>query len=138
MGGERRANAGRLPRSLEHRHTGAMVGTRLVSTSAGAVEILHVPGDRSAVLFFPGGHCRAATDCGRSLYAGLGHEVVSFSRPGYGGTRVGRLTAAEFTPLVGRCVNSSGFHRSLPLWGFRSGDCRRCTSLLAAGRACSA
>ncbi|MCR2811076.1 MULTISPECIES: alpha/beta hydrolase [unclassified Microbacterium] len=85
-----------------------MVGTRLVSTSAGAVEILHVPGDRSAVLFFPGGHCRATTDCGRSLYAGLGHEVISFSRPGYGGTRVGRLTAAEFTPLVGEVCEQLG------------------------------
>ena len=78
-----------------------MVVAQLVTTSAGVVEVVHVPGERPPVLFFPGGHCRAATDCGWSLYAGLGHEVVSFSRPGYGGTRVGRLTAAEFTPLVG-------------------------------------
>lgn len=85
-----------------------MVGTRLVSVSAGVVEILHVPGDRSAVLFFPGGHCRAAADCGRSLYAGLGYEVVSFSRPGYGGTRVGRLTAAEFASLAGEVCEQLG------------------------------
>jgi pimeloyl-ACP methyl ester carboxylesterase len=77
-----------------------MVAAQLVMTSAGAVEVVHVPGERPPVLFFPGGHCRAATDCGWSLYAALGREVVSFSRPGYGGTRVGRLTAAEFSPLV--------------------------------------
>nr|WP_127476536.1 alpha/beta hydrolase [Microbacterium sulfonylureivorans] len=34
------------------------------------------------------------------MYTALGHEVISFSRPGYGGTRVGRLSAAEFTPIV--------------------------------------
>lgn len=65
------------------------------------MEVLHVPGERPPVLFFPGGHSRAETDCGWSLYAELGHEVVSFSRPGYGRTRVGRLGAAEFSPLVG-------------------------------------
>ena len=81
---------------------------RLVLTSAGTVEIVHIPGERPPVLFFPGGHCSAATDCGWSLYAGLGHEVVSFSRPGYGGTRVGRLSAAEFTPLVGEVCEQFG------------------------------
>ena len=85
-----------------------MVGARLVLTSAGTVEIVHIPGERPPVLFFPGGHCSAATDCGWSLYAGLGHEVVSFSRPGYGGTRVGRLSAAEFTPLVGEVCEQFG------------------------------
>jgi len=34
------------------------------------------------------------------LYTELGHEVVAFSRPGYGGTRVGPLDAAEFIPAV--------------------------------------
>jgi len=77
-----------------------MVQPRLVATTGGAVEVLHVPGERPPVLFFPGGHSRAQTDCGWSLYAELGHEVVSFSRPGYGSTRVGRLSAAEFAPLV--------------------------------------
>jgi pimeloyl-ACP methyl ester carboxylesterase len=85
-----------------------MVGAQLVMTSAGVVEVVHVPGERPPVVFFPGGHCRAATDCGWSLYAGSGHEVVSFSRPGYGGTRVGRLTAAEFTPLVGEVCEHLG------------------------------
>lgn len=72
------------------------------------MEILHLPGERSPVLFFPGGHCRATTDCGWSLYAGLGYGVVSFSRPGYGGTRVGRLSAAEFAPLVGEVCEHLG------------------------------
>ena len=85
-----------------------MVGTQLVMTSGGVVEILHVPGKRPPVLFFPGGHCGAATDCGWSLYTGLGHEVVSFARPGYGGTRVGRLSAAEFAPLVSEVCTQLG------------------------------
>ncbi|MGC5224742.1 nucleotide disphospho-sugar-binding domain-containing protein [Micromonospora sp. DT81.3] len=89
-------------------HTDSMVRPQLFSTSAGVVEIVHLPGERPGVLFFPGGHCRAATDCGWSLYTALGYEVVSFSRPGYGGTRVGRLTAAEFTPLVGEVCEELG------------------------------
>ena len=85
-----------------------MAGAQLVRTTGGPVEVVHVPGERPPVVFFPGGHCRAATDCGWSLYAGLGHQVVSFSRPGYGGTRVGRLTAAAFTPLVGEVCEQLG------------------------------
>lgn len=69
---------------------------------------MHVPGDLPPVLFFPGGHCPAAADCGWSRYAELGHGVVSFSRPGYGGTRVGSLSAAEFTPLVREVCEQSG------------------------------
>jgi pimeloyl-ACP methyl ester carboxylesterase len=77
-----------------------MTETRIVSTSGGPVEVALVPGHRTPVLFFPGGHCSAAVDTGWDLYTELGYGVVSFSRPGYGGTRVGALTAAEFTPLV--------------------------------------
>jgi pimeloyl-ACP methyl ester carboxylesterase len=77
-----------------------MPATRFVSTTAGPVEIVQVPGERPPVLFFPGGHCSAGCDCGWSLYTESGHSVVSFSRPGYGGTRVGPLSAAEFAPLV--------------------------------------
>jgi pimeloyl-ACP methyl ester carboxylesterase len=78
-----------------------MVETRIVSTSAGPVEIVQVPGERPPVLFFPGGHCSARSDCGWGLYTGSGHAVIAFSRPGYGRTRVGPLSAAEFAPLVG-------------------------------------
>ncbi|HZW40678.1 MAG TPA: alpha/beta hydrolase, partial [Agromyces sp.] len=77
-----------------------MTETRIVSTSAGPVEIVQVPGRRPPVLFFPGGHCSARCNCGWDLYTESGHGVVSFSRPGYGGTRVGPLSAAEFAPLV--------------------------------------
>jgi len=77
-----------------------MAETRTVSTSGGLVEILEVPGVRPPVLFFPGGHCSAGCDCGWGLYTASGHAVVSFSRPGYGGTRVGPLSPAEFAPLV--------------------------------------
>jgi pimeloyl-ACP methyl ester carboxylesterase len=74
--------------------------TRIVETSAGEVEVLWVPGERPAVLFFPGGHCSARSDCGWSVYADMGYAVLSFSRPGYGATKVGALRAADFTPLV--------------------------------------
>jgi len=79
---------------------GVVPRTRLISTSAGAVEIMHLQGERPPVLFFPGGHCSATADCGWRLYTEVGHGVVSFSRPGYGGTQVGPLSAAEFSPLV--------------------------------------
>jgi pimeloyl-ACP methyl ester carboxylesterase len=42
------------------------------------------------------------------LYTELGHEVVAFSRPGYGGTRVDPLNAAEFTPLVRQVCEQLG------------------------------
>lgn len=77
-----------------------MAETRIVSTSRGPVEIVELPGERPLVLFFPGGHCSAGCDCGWRLYTASGHGVVSFSRPGYGGTRVGPLSPAEFAPLV--------------------------------------
>jgi len=77
-----------------------MTETRIVSTSGGPVEVTLVPGSRPPVLFFPGGHCSATVDTGWDLYTDSGYGIVSFSRPGYGGTRVGGLTTAEFTPLV--------------------------------------
>jgi pimeloyl-ACP methyl ester carboxylesterase len=69
---------------------------------------MYVPGDKPAVLFFPGGHCSAASDCGWSLYTSEGHGVLAFSRPGYGKTDVGRLNAAEFVPAVAECCEYLG------------------------------
>jgi pimeloyl-ACP methyl ester carboxylesterase len=63
------------------------------------------------VIFFPGGHCSAASDCGWELYTGAGHRLVSFSRPGYGRTAVGPLHAAEFVPAVAQCCASLGIDR---------------------------
>ena len=80
--------------------TGGMVETHLVSTSAGLVEVVQVPGEKPPVLFFPGGHCSAQCECGWDLYAALGHGIVSFSRPVYGRTRVGALSPGAFAPLV--------------------------------------
>ncbi|WP_448006835.1 alpha/beta fold hydrolase [Agromyces bauzanensis] len=77
-----------------------MPETRIVATSAGPVEIVQVPGERPPVLFFPGGHCSARCNCGWDLYTESGHGVVSFSRPGYGASRVGPLSAESFAPLV--------------------------------------
>ena len=77
-----------------------MIDTRIVSTSLGDVEIAVIEGRLPPVLFFPGGHCPADIDCGWDLYTRLGHGVVSFSRPGYGRTQVGDLTAAQFVPAI--------------------------------------
>jgi len=60
------------------------------------------------VLVFPGGHTTAATPLGSDLYADLGHRVLAFSRPGYGRTDVGPLTAAEFVPAVAEVCRELG------------------------------
>lgn len=87
-----------------------MTITQVVPTTAGPVEVTRTAGDRPAVLFFPGGHCRSWTDCGQSVYTALGHDVISFSRPGYGRTRVGPMTAAEFTEVVREVCTLIGVH----------------------------
>jgi len=73
---------------------------QVVSTSYGPVEVQLTEGTLPPVLFMPGGHCSAATPAGQVIYRELGHEVVSFSRPGYGATDVGPLTAAEFVSTI--------------------------------------
>jgi pimeloyl-ACP methyl ester carboxylesterase len=74
--------------------------TRVVETSVGAVEIGLAPGVGEVVLCFPGGHTTAATPLCAGLYAELGYRPLTFSRPGYGLTDVGDLTAAEFVPAI--------------------------------------
>jgi pimeloyl-ACP methyl ester carboxylesterase len=77
--------------------------TRLIRTRLGTVEVTYLPGNKPAVLFFPGGHCSAASDCGWNLYTSESHGVMAFSRPGYGRTAVGHLNAVEFVPAVAEC-----------------------------------
>ncbi len=73
----------------------------MVPTRLGDVEVaLSGSGERGDVLVFPGGHATATTALGSDLYTDLGYRVLSFSRPGYGRTRVGSLMAAEFVPAV--------------------------------------
>jgi len=84
-----------------------MTGVEIVSTSLGEVEIARVA-TGPPVLFFPGGHCSAISDCGWELYTSLGHSIVSFSRPGYGRTRVGDLSGAEFVPAVEEVCDALG------------------------------
>lgn len=84
----------------------------MIPTRLGAVEVTYQPGDQPPVLFFPGGHCSAASDCGSSLYTSLGYGVLSFSRPGYGATKVGRLSAAEFVPSVAECCERLGIDQT--------------------------
>ena len=70
-------------------------------TSLGPVEVaLCGPSRGAAVLVFPGGHTTAATPLGSDLYTDLGYRVLAFSRPGYGRTGVGPLTAGEFVPAI--------------------------------------
>lgn len=74
--------------------------SEVVGTRRGDVEVRVIDGQRGTVLFFPGGHCSAVVDCGWESYTRLGYRVVAFSRPGYGRTAVGDLTAAQFVPAV--------------------------------------
>ncbi len=73
----------------------------MVDTSLGPVEVALTSGGGDAVvLVFPGGHTTAATPIGTDLYTDLGYRVLTFSRPGYGCTKVGALAAAEFVPAI--------------------------------------
>ena len=63
---------------------------------------------RPVVICFPGGHATAATELGTDMYADLGYRVLSFSRPGYGRTQVGDLTAAEFSSVVAEVCERLG------------------------------
>ncbi|RJU03292.1 alpha/beta hydrolase [Arthrobacter frigidicola] len=98
-----------------------MDGVQVAGTSLGDVEILYLPGVKPPVLFFPGGHCRAGSDCGWSLYTSLGYGVLAFSRPGYGRTDVGPLTAAEFLPAVAGSARRLGIERATAAVGVSFG-----------------
>jgi len=67
-----------------------------VATPSGPVEVADHGGSGRPVLFFPGGHSSATTPTGAELYSELGLRPLVFSRPGYGATSVGDLSAAEF------------------------------------------
>ena len=79
-----------------------------MDTCLGPVEVALTPGEGEAVLFFPGGHATAATPLCTDLYTDLGYRVLVFSRPGYGRTNVGPLTAAEFIPAIARVCERLG------------------------------
>ena len=93
----------------------------IVSTGFGPVEVVRSLGNGPVVLFFPGGHCSAATPIGADLYAELGFDVIVFSRPGYGRTDVGQLSAAEFVPAVRECCKSLGITRAAAVIGVSFG-----------------
>jgi pimeloyl-ACP methyl ester carboxylesterase len=98
-----------------------MVVTQVLPTRLGPVEVAHLPGPKPPVLFFPGGHCPAAGDCGWSLYTDAGHALVAFSRPGYGRTDVGRLNAGEFVPAVSDCCDLLGVGETAAVVGVSFG-----------------
>ena len=101
-----------------------MVVSQVLSTRLGAVEVVHLPGDKPPVLFFPGGHCSAVSDCGWSLYRDAGHALLAFSRPGYGRTAVGRLNAGEFVPALIDCCHLLGVRHTAAAWACPLGDFR--------------
>jgi pimeloyl-ACP methyl ester carboxylesterase len=77
------------------------VGAQRVPTRLGPVEVAQSSGSAERhVLLFPGGHCTAVTPVGQDVYEELGFRVTTVSRPGYGATSVGPLTAAQFVPAV--------------------------------------
>jgi len=98
-----------------------MVLSQVLTTRLGPVEVMYLPGDKPPVFFFPGGHCRAASDCGWRLYTDLGHGLLAFSRPGYGRTMVGRLNASEFVPAVSDCCDLLGVSRTAGVVGVSFG-----------------
>ena len=96
--------------------------TQVVTTSLGPVEVsLAGPLGGAAVLVFPGGHCSAATPLGLDLYTDLGFRVVTFSRPGYGRTKVGPLMAAEFVPAVAEVCDALGISEAAATVGISFG-----------------
>lgn len=109
-----------------------MAGTQIVTTSAGPVEIRYLPSGKAPLLVFPGGHCSAATPTGEEIYADLGYGVVCFSRPGYGRTEVGALTAAEFVPLIVEVSRQLGIERTSGVVGVSFGGLQAIHTALAA------
>ncbi len=94
----------------------------MVSTSNGPVEVsLTGPDGGDVVLVFPGGHCSAATPVGSDLYTSRGLRALSFSRPGYGRTDVGPLTAAEFVPAVAQVCDGLGIRGAAAAAGISFG-----------------
>jgi pimeloyl-ACP methyl ester carboxylesterase len=83
--------------------------TRVVDSSAGPVEVALAPGVGEVVVLFPGGHATAATPLCADLYADLGYRPLTFSRPGYGRTDVGELTAVEFVPVIAEVCERLAF-----------------------------
>lgn len=93
-----------------------------METSLGAVEIALTPeSGGAAVLVFPGGHTTAATPLGADIYTDLGYQVLTFSRPGYGRTQVGALTAAEFVRCVAEVCDRVGVARAAATVGISFG-----------------
>ena len=97
------------------------MGTRVVDTLLGPVEVALSPGVGETVLFFPGGHTTAATPVGTDVYTDLGYRALSFSRPGYGRTNVGALTAAEFVPAIAQVCDSLGIAEAAATVGLSFG-----------------
>jgi pimeloyl-ACP methyl ester carboxylesterase len=58
---------------------------------------------------------------GSDLYTDLGFRVVTFSRPGYGGTDVGPLMAAEFVPAVAEVCDGLGISEAAATVGISFG-----------------
>jgi pimeloyl-ACP methyl ester carboxylesterase len=103
------------------RHHEYMAGTQIVDTGGGPVEVHYVTGKKPPVLVFPGGHATAETPIGEHIYSQLGFGVLRFSRPGYGGTEVGPITAGEFTKLVVETCRRLGVERSAAAVGVSFG-----------------
>ena len=91
------------------------------------------PGGGAVVLVFPGGHCSAGTPLGADLYTELGFRVLTFSRPGYGRTRVGPLMAAEFVPAVAEVCDELGISEAAATVGISFGGLQAVHAAVALG-----
>ena len=97
------------------------VVTRELNTSLGVVEVALSPGVGDVVLIFPGGHTTAATPLGSEIYTEVGYRTLTFSRPGYGCTNVGPLTAAEFVPAIAKSCELLGIDSAVAAVGLSFG-----------------
>jgi len=95
--------------------------TQVVDTSFGPVEVALSRGVGEVVLCFPGGHTTAATPLCTDLYAELGYRPLTFSRPGYGLTDVGELTAAEFMSAIAQVCERLAVARAAATVGLSFG-----------------
>ncbi len=109
-----------------------VVSKQIVVTSAGPVEVRYMTAEKPPVLLFPGGHTTAVTPIGEHIYSQLGHGVLCFSRPGYGRTDVGPLTAAEFTTLIVETCQRLGIERSAAAVGISFGGLQAIHTAIAA------
>lgn len=111
---------------------GVVVGTQVVMTTAGPVEVRFLPGEKPPVLLFPGVTPRPQRPLGRTSTPRSGTVCCVFPGQVTGRTDVGPLTAAEFVPLVVQSSRHLGIDRAAAAVGVSFGGRQAIHTALAA------